>query len=205
MVHYLYFKDFQDSSENYLQGQTVWCPSFSIIYVMMHHYYYDTSDFLHASSCRYIPHVGSPAFQLIYPYLRPLGRILYSGKFTPVFELQLFTGYYRLFHICTCTMKIQHRTGLPMFPYFYGQQWWSFKHTFLASPSVTDVRTIIIHALHKARFRFSGYDFTWLLATTCSDMLLPAGVSTRTPLQLWYASSVLTLCGKGISPLISMS
>lgn len=56
-----------------------------------------------------------------------------------------------------------------------------------------------------AEFRFSGYDFTWLLTMTCSDMPLPAGVSTRTPLRLWFASSVLTLCGRGISPLISMS
>jgi len=69
MVHYLYFKDFQGCDENYLQELTVWCPSFNIIYVMIRHYYYDTSDFLHVSLCRYIPHVGSPAFQLIYPYM----------------------------------------------------------------------------------------------------------------------------------------
>jgi len=67
MVHYLYFKDSQDCGENYLQELTVWCPSLNTIYVMVYHYYYDTSDFLYASLCRYIPHIGSPAFRLIYP------------------------------------------------------------------------------------------------------------------------------------------
>jgi len=47
-----------------------------------------------------------------------------------------------------------------------------------------DARTIIIHALHSAEFRFSGYDFTWLHTVVHSDIQQHAGVSARTPLWL---------------------
>lgn len=87
-------------------------------------------------------------------------------------------------------MNRRHIARLPLFPHFCGVRWRSFRYTFLSSPWVTDVCTIIIHVLRSARFRFSGYDFTWLLTIACSDTPLPAGVSTHNAPVLIYLISV---------------